>query len=507
MLPESRDGGGDRMTTITAPVARTAPTRGRRVRPALLLGGVGAVVGFLGSWIPSYWGDEAASVMSATRSWPSLAAELSTIDGVHGLYYAFLKLWVGLFGTSELATRLPSALAAGVMVAGIVVLVRQFGDARLAVLAGIVAIAIPRTTFMAAEARSYAMGAAAAVWLTVLLVTLVRRRASTGPWIVYGIAVACSAYLFLYLLLLLAVHAAYVVFSHREALRGWAVGAVAAVILAVPIFLIGYDQREQIDFLARRNYATIDNVLANQWFSSPLVAVFGWAAVLVVVVRMLRRRRATPLTVLALAWLVLPSAALLLGNALIAPMYNVRYLSFSTPAAAIAIALGIAVVARSVRSSRARLRIAVALTVVFVALCVPVYLSQRTPWAKDGGSDWRQVADYVQANARAGDAIIFDQATKPSRDPRLALNLYPAGFAAVRDVALITPYDETDGLWDVVAPNTDTIRLTGVRDVWAVELLTGAGVPADVARLEMIGYRVTSTALIHRTTVYHLVKE
>jgi hypothetical protein len=31
--------------------------------------------------------------------------------------------------------------------------------------------------------------------------------------------------------------------------------------------------------------------------------------------------------------------------------------------------------------------------------------------------------------------------------------------------------------------------------------------PADVAQLESIGYRVRSTTLIHRITIYHLVRE
>jgi len=469
------------------------------------------VVGFLGSWNPSYWGDEAASVMSAGRSWSSLAAELSTIDGVHGVYYAFLHVWIATFGTSELATRLPSAIAAGAMVAGTVVLVRRFGDARLAVLAGAIAIVLPRTTSMATEARSYAMGAAVAVWLTVLLITVLHRRASRGWWVVYGIAMAASVYLFLYLGLLLAVHASYLLLTRRAALGGWLRGAGIAAILAAPIVVIGYQQREQIDFLARRNYATLANVLTGQWFGSVPVALFCWALILVALVWLVwsvRRRTVSPVALLALLWLTVPTAALLVGNAMVSPMYNVRYLAFSTPAAAILIAIGITVVARVARRSRARTYSAAVLVGVLIALCAPVYLAQRTPWAKDGGSDLRQVAEYVQAKASPGDAIVFDQSTKPSRNPRLALHLYPSSFTGLRDIGLITPFDETNGLWDTVAPLTDTTAsLATSADVWAVELTHGATVPADVSFLEAHGYELNSTTLIHRTTIYHLTKE
>ncbi|CAN5354057.1 glycosyltransferase family 39 protein [soil metagenome] len=483
------------MTVLAAP--RTLPSVARAgTRPALLLGVIGGVVGFLGSWNPSYWGDEAASVMSATRSWPSLAAELSTIDAVHGVYYAFLKLWTTLFGTSELATRLPSAIATGLMVAGTVVLVRHFGDARLAVIAGIIAIVLPRTTSMATEARSYAMGAAAAVWLTVLLVALIRRRSAPRWWIVYGVAMAASVYLFLYLGLLLVVHAAYVLVVRRDHLRHWLRSAVVAGALAAPMVMLGYSQREQIDFLSRRTYATAANVLVTQWFGSVPLAVLCWALILIAAVLLIRNRR--PLGLLALGWLAVPTAALLLGNATLLPIYNVRYLTFSTPAAAILIAVGIAAI------ERYRMPIAAILIAAVVTLTARTYLAQRTPWAKDGGSDWRQVAEYVQANAAHGDTVVFDQTTKPSRDPRLALRLYPDSFAELRDIALVTPFNETPGLWDRVAPLTDT---PAGPDVWAVELAHGNELPADVALLEARGYLLDSSTLIHRTTVYHLIKE
>lgn len=113
--------------------AAVSVRRAARYRTALLLGVVGAVVGFAGSWIPSYWGDEAASVMSASRTWPSLFAVLGNVDGVHGLYYGLLHVWVHVFGTSEAATRAPSAIAVGFMVAGTVVLTRAFVGTRVAV--------------------------------------------------------------------------------------------------------------------------------------------------------------------------------------------------------------------------------------------------------------------------------------------------------------------------------------------------------------------------------------
>lgn len=505
------------LPTQTATAAAGLPAASRLLRGSSpwVLGAVGAIVGFLGSWIPSYWGDEAASVMSADRSWSSLGGMLGSIDGVHGLYYALLHVWVDVFGNSELATRLPSAIAVGLMVAGVVTLVRQLTGPRTALLTGIVCIVLPRTTFIASETRSYALGAAAAVWLTVLLLRLIRRRSGAAGWIGYAVAAAACVYLFLYLGLLLVVHGVYVAVLCRHALIRWVRAASIALVLASPVLVLGFLQREQIAFLARRDYATVQNVLIGQWFGHPVPATVAWvltgAAAATLFLALRRRVVADParvqLTALGLLWLVLPTTMLLIGNALISPMYNVRYLSFCTPAAAILVAVGIEAIAGRITDRRA-FTMSLGLVSVLVLACAPVYLGQRSPWAKDGGSDWRGVAAYVAANADRGDAILFDQSTKPSRDPRVMLHLYPNGFTAVDDLALGVPFSDRTGLWDAVFPNAEAIAATPrLRSVWAVELDAPGGPPVDIAMLETRGFTVDSSQRIHRTTVYHLTKE
>ncbi|MES2171124.1 MAG: hypothetical protein V4479_10465, partial [Actinomycetota bacterium] len=60
-------------------------TRGGTPVPRLLaivLGTAGALVSFAGSWIPSFWGDEAATVVSAERPLSALWAELGRVDAV-----------------------------------------------------------------------------------------------------------------------------------------------------------------------------------------------------------------------------------------------------------------------------------------------------------------------------------------------------------------------------------------------------------------------------------------
>ncbi|PZQ91574.1 MAG: hypothetical protein DI534_00925 [Leifsonia xyli] len=508
---------------VPAPVPAVPSTPRRAAgawwsHPALLLGVAGALIGFAGSWLPSYWGDEAASVLAANRSWPNLLLLIGHVDAVHGVYYAGLHLWTAVFGTSELATRLPSAVGVGFLVAGVVVLARLLGGGRLAWIAGVVAIALPRTMFMAVEARSYALGTAVAVWVTVLLVELLRRERRRMLWLGYAASMAAAMYLFLYLGLLLAVHAGFVLLFHRGRIQVWARSAALAVVLAVPILVMGFLERRQIGFLANRDYAGVSNVLVGQWFGDPVFATLAWALITVAlgatVAPLVRRRAAVEparlrLVALAALWLLLPTALLLLGNAVVAPMYIARYVSFCVPAAAMLIAVGVDLVARFLGRRRLGepLALGIALATI-VAVAAPDYLAQRGEFAKDGGSDWRAVASYLESHAASGDAVVFDQTTKPSRDPRLVADLYPASVARLRDVALVSPAGDGGELWDTVDSNeTLGASIVESREVWAVELSVGTTPPSDVTFLERLGYVVADSALIHRTTVFHLVKE
>ncbi|HEY1106344.1 MAG TPA: glycosyltransferase family 39 protein, partial [Agromyces sp.] len=356
----------ERSAPPTPPASRQGrvPKRGpgRVARPgfglggrAALVGAVAGVIGYLGAGVPSYWGDEAASVLSAQRPWSSLALELSQVDAVHGAYYALLHLWIDAFGAGEWSTRALSSIATGLMAAGVVVLGTRWFDARVGLAAGLIVAVLPRVTGLAIEARSYALAAAAAVWLTVLFTELQRRRVvSRRAWIGYGIAVAACGALFFYLLLMPMVHAVALVAAHRrppaQLVRRWLIGLVVGAMLVLPLVLLDASQREQVAFLAHRHQPTAANVLGGQWFGGPLVAVPMQLLVVAAVVGAVvapRALRARALRALApaLTWLVWPTAALLAVSVAVAPSYNPRYLVFSAPAAAIVAAVGLATIA------------------------------------------------------------------------------------------------------------------------------------------------------------------
>lgn len=464
---------------------RPAPTR---VRPlsdarwfvATVAGLLATLLSAAGSWIPSLWGDEAASLMSAQRSLPSLASMLGHVDAVHGAYYLGLHVWVHLFGTSPFVLRFPSAVAVGLTTAAVVVLIWRLDGRRMAIVAGAVCMILPRVTYMGEEARSFAFSAAAAAWLTVLLVEILHRReVGRRWWFAYGAILAVGTYVFLYVALFVLVHAIILatVRMRKATLIGWAAAVAGAAVAALPLGVVGLLEHHQISYLTQTDQASFQILFSSLWFSSWWVAAAAWALMLAAVcipwwmrtragVRnswMVTRTTPTPITV-GVAWLVVPTGVLVAAHTVI-PDFTARYVSFCAPAAAILVAYGL----RTLFTLRAWAGIAAG--AVLLALIVPVYVGQRTPYAKND-SDWAELSAVIGAHAHPGDGVIFDEGARPSRRPRLAMHTYPAGFTGLVDVTLEVPFQQ-NYTWHDTAYTVDQAdardRLAGIERVWLIE--------------------------------------
>jgi len=495
-------------------VSRGARLLGSSALPAVSLGLITTVIVAIGSWIPSLWGDEAASVLSAERPLPSLFRMLGHVDAVHGTYYFLLHFWVALFGASPFSVRLPSAFAAGLAVAGVVVLGTRLAGRRTGILAGLICLMLPRLTYMGAEARGYALSAACVTWLSILLVTLLSsERTRSWMWILYAVGVAVCGYVFLFSLLILVPHAVTVaVLRQRPLWRRWLKAAGVGIVLAAPVIVYGIFESGQIGFLAHRNATTFITTTVSPWFGNDTLAVIAWMLIAVAAatagtgwLRSRRRlgtgaasvARKPSLVVLSLVWLLAP-AAILIGVNAVRAVYSSRYLSFVTPSAALLIGWLVARVHRW--------WIAAAVLVIVAVTAAPSYLAQRTPYAENN-SDWAADAAFIHAHASPGDAILFDETTRPSRRPRLALRMYPAEFAGLKDVALKSPSWATDG-WDDTAYPLAAVssRLDGIHTAWLIEL-RWPGHRADsydLATLSRLGYTTVHRYPEHSDVIVEL---
>jgi len=502
---------------LSVTVTRRVPPKGalRRNSAALLavvLGALTSASSLLGSWIPSLWGDEVTSVMSAQRPVGSLMRMLGHVDAVHGAYYLGLHAWGAVFGFSPFCVRLPSALAVGVATTAVMLLADRLRSRRVAVLAGLVCVLLPRVTYMGEEARSYAFSAAVAAWLTlILIVALSRDRRDRLIWVAYGAVLAVGIYLFLYIALFVVVHGILVITSRtsRRAVLGWVIATAAGLVAASPLVVVAISERAQVSYLGVTQQLSLSTLFSGLWFGDWMFASFAWFMIGVAVWSEARRRvqvaqavgggvlflsgrRIPTLVSLSLAWLFVPTLLLIAVHGFV-PDFTARYVSFCAPAAAALIACGIDEFFRL----RRWLGVAAGLLVVFVA--VPVYVAQRTPYAKNQ-SDWAQISAAVGRDSRPGDAVVFDESTRPSRRPRLAMHGYPAGFHGIRDVTLRTPFQESTTWHDTAYTVPEAAahgRFAGVDRVWLIEYAASPQHPDTYGQRELteLGFDETTAPL------------
>ncbi|CAN5462057.1 glycosyltransferase family 39 protein [soil metagenome] len=489
---------------------------------AVALGVLAVAVSAIGSGTASLWGDEAASLMSAERPLGSLMMMMQHVDAVHALYYLGLHVWIGVAGTSPFALRFPSAVAIGLAVGGLVMLGRQMRGLRYGILAGVLAMMLPRLTDVGSEARSYAFTAAIAVGLSLLLTIQVQSRTpGRRVWVIYGALVALGTLLFLWLALVAVAQLLVLVLVRRDLLRAALTAVGAGVAAASPVLLFAFLERGQIAYLGSRQAFDATSILVAPWFEDATVAIVLWPLVAVggvLAVRewlLARRGWSVPnprarVAILPLAWMLVPTVALLAGSAMIA-VFTPRYLAMCAPAVALLAAAPLdALLARSLRARRPVAGVVAIVALLAVGASIaPVWSAQRQPYAKNN-SDWAAISSELGAVARPGDAVAFDDSVRPSRRTRLALHAYPAGFVGLRDITLKTSFTASSTWYDQTYDVTEASglgRLDGVRRVWLVEYaLPGSVDDAGVAALKLAGFHETSAVRLHRSAVLEFVR-
>jgi mannosyltransferase len=445
----SLEGAAEQVDLSTRPlrIARSHPlerVRAGRFDPAMVA--VFAVaVSAAGAARPSLWFDEAATISASTRSVPQLWRLLHNIDAVHGLYYLVMHGWFAIFPVTEFWSRLSSCLAVGIAAAGVVVVGKQFSTRTVGVCAGVIFGILPRITWAGIEARSYALTAAAAVWLTVLVITAARRN-TAALWPLYTLALMMSTLLNVFAVLMVLVHAAVVavVAKNRVAVMRWAAAAAVAVLTVAPFLMFCRTQIAQVRWISPLQPATFLEIVQQQYFDHS-VGFALLAGVVLAAPLVLRRPWPTgnrQLAGIAVAWIVLPTAVLLLYSAVQQPIYYPRYLCYTSPGMALLLAVCLATLFRT----RERVTAVVA---AFALVATPNYLlGQRGPYAKEG-MDFSQVADVITAHASAGDCLILDNTTAWKPGPIRPLTAArPAAYAKLVDPGRGLRGAQRNWLWD-----------------------------------------------------------
>jgi mannosyltransferase len=445
----------------------------RRLDP-LIVGVLAAAVSLAGAGRPSFWYDEAATISASySRSLGQLWQMLGNVDAVHGLYYLFMHGWFQIFPPTEFWSRAPSGLAVGGAAAGIVVLGKQFSSRTVALSAGILCGILPRTTWAGIEARPYAMSMMAAVWLSVLLVVAARRE-SRWCWLSYGIVLALSILLDMYLALVLLAHVVFMCIFRRTrtALIPFAVTSGLTVCALAPFMIEVVGQVQQIKWIAPIGRRTIEDVFVQQYFErNPSFAVL--AALVAVAALALWRWTSVKLTAndrqlltLAAAWLVIPTALIVIWSAVAHPIYTPRYLSFTAPA--MGLVLGVCIGTLAVKPWAAP--ILAALVSLFAMAAAPNYIrAQRNPYAKYG-MDYSQVADLITAHAAPGDCLLVnDTVTFMPAPMRPLMAARPDAYRKLIDLTLWQRATDRNDVFDTnLIPEVVAKPLSHCGVVWII---------------------------------------
>ena len=437
----------------------------------LIVGVVAAAVSLAGAGRPSFWYDEAATISASySRSLPALWQMLGNVDAVHGLYYLLMHGWFQIFPPTEFWSRAPSGLAVGAAAAGVVVLGKQFSSRTVAVSSGVVCGILPRSTWAGIEARPYALSMVAAVWLTVVFVHAVRRD-NGRVWLAYGVLLAASILLDIYLALMLLAHIAFlcVYVPSRRTLARFAVTA-ALVCATLAVFVLeAFGQVHQIIWIAPVGRRTIEDVLVQQYFerSPPFTIVSALVVATAIVLWLFSsvklRAADRQLLTLATAYLVVPTAVILVWSAVVNPIYTPRYLCFTAPA--IAVVLGVCIGALAVKPWTA----AVVVGTLALAAAPNYLLVQRGPYAKYG-MDYSQVADLITAKAAPGDCLLVnDTVTFMPAPMRPLLAARPDAYRKLVDLSLWQRATDLNDVFDTnLIPEATAGPLSNCHTVWIV---------------------------------------
>jgi mannosyltransferase len=456
---------------------RATPPRSWSVPERLWVVALVLAVVIPGAWHlsrPSFWNDEAATWAISGHSFDDLLHILRTSGGDRGaaLYYAIAFVWMRTFGTSELALRSLSLLAAAATMVPFHACARRLVATPAAWAAGAVLATSSFLLEYARDARTYAL----ALLLVVLAVwTFLRavESVSARDWWIFTFFAAVAIYAHWF--------SALVILALFVALFGWHPGArlrhraltsaVGLAVIVLPIVAVVLDSGNSgVDWIAPLDVAELRALIAQfTGTTSPalqtLVAI-PLAVGLAASWNAGRRRRAPRIV---LMWFVLP-VGLTIVISVVKPLLVARYLIVALPAFALLLGLGLS------RLARGRVVPLAVMTLALVVLCYGNFWG-----SSNGGEDWRAIVATVGQQADREDAIVVFPATAVS-----AFSYYARDDPSLRQrPGPSWPRTRWDTPFMRSIPNTAVLRADGIarsRVVWLIVRVPRGGTVAAGVR-------------------------
>ena len=385
---------------------RPSPTRaflGRRgVVPALAVSLVAVLACFqLGT--ESLWLDEATSFFVARMHGPSLWTYVVNEEPNIGLYYLLLHVWLNL-GDRESVVRGLSVAAAVATVPVLYFLAERLFRRAVAVTASVLFGLNAFVIAYAQEARPYALAMLLATACSYAFVRAVQDP-SSRRWGLYVAVGTLAVYAHIFAAFVLIAHLCSLPFLGRPHFRvrrlAAAYGAIGVLSLPLLVLVVrrGTERLAWIDRPTLLDVPSAFSDLAGNG-GPPLLAAYFLVCCIAMwaIARAWRSEGAGPTTwrfAFVLTWLLVP-ALLSLAASVVQPVFQSRYLIVSLPAVVLLAAVGLTAVHR--RWLRGAMLIL--LVLLLGRGLLRYYASDK--------EEWREATASVLANARTGDAIVFN---------------------------------------------------------------------------------------------------
>lgn len=442
----------------------------------------------------SLWRDEVDSVRFAFEPLSAILANF-TSTGFNGpLYHLMLRGWFALAGVNDFVLRFFSVLFGVLLVALLYALgSRLFGRRAGLAAMGFAAIA-PVLVWYAGEGKMYSLQPAL---LTLALYALVRavgwsvEHGDCAPrstrswlwWITFVLAASLSFYVQLLSPIFLIVAVTFFLAMWPQARRHWRGGLIALALLTLPYlpmaawqlptFLQGGDVGHAFVPLNQMAHVLLSNwtlgldpraPLLDLHTSDTLVMLtrtlaLGFAIALALAGVLSRHAGETwRMRIAVLVWLIAPMLAVYFISTRF-PLFQPRYLLWSSPALFLLMGLGVARL--HVEGRVGRMAGALAL-IVMSAVSLSGVLAQ---WIHPIRPDLRGAAAYLVANMQPDDVVVFQIPYG-----RHSFTYYAERFGKPLDQARVleAPYTNA-GMAEVDVAGELTLAIIGAPRVWLVE--------------------------------------
>ena len=371
----------------------------------------------------SLWYDEVSSIIECKLG----IKEICNQTNQPPLYFLILNLWIRLFGTSETALRLPSAIFGIVGVLAIHRVGKTLFNNKIAIIGSFLSATSAFLIYYSQEARGYSLLLLLSA-LSYLFFIRILRQNRFRDYLLYLFCNVLLAYTHVYGLFIIISQAIYFfIFLSRykpQILKFVILQVISALFFLPLIWLLGNRvsaiANGAMYWIPRPTLTTLALTFAifsgGQPVQKLLLAIFivligvGFLSIRKMNGQWLWRSLLESLknidwnvrldriedTSLLVLWLFVPIAFGFSISVLANPMYTDRYVICAAPAFYLLIAKGIA----NLNSKRMLLG-------VLAIICIVSAVGLQRYYSQPKKEQWRETVQYIEANYKAGDTIIL----------------------------------------------------------------------------------------------------